>query len=167
MVVLPCMIYYTAQLTRGKAANRLPSICYYMDRECKRRARLSQFHLNIERVKIVSILLCIHGSTIWTDRHTDRLTHKTRAFCEYIAYVQSVVANPCFTGKLLAFISKASCNAGVGYYWLHIRNILTKRSWMIYYTAQLTRGRAANRPLLYVIIWTANVNSVHVYLNFI
>ena len=53
------MIYCTAQLTRGKAVNRLPSIRYYVDRACKRRARLSQFDLNfIWRVKIVSILLC-------------------------------------------------------------------------------------------------------------
>ena len=64
---------------------------------------------------------------------------------KYISYVQSVVANPCITGKLLAFISKASCNARVGYYWLHVRNILTESSWMIYCTAELTRSKAANR----------------------
>ena len=41
------MIYYTAQLTRGRAANR--PLLYVII--CKRRARLSQFHLNRERVK--------------------------------------------------------------------------------------------------------------------
>ena len=70
----------------------------------------------------------LYGNNVWKGESVHCLTprqlccavYHSRAFCEYISYVQSVVANPCITGKLLAFISKASCNARVGYYGLHI-----------------------------------------------